>query len=88
MFKSVEIQQAMPIFGKGNKKRLIATRNHLLLSYIEATTCCNKTSLHRKTNHGLTGRHTEIRKFFIGQFGITKPPYWRITMQRHTFWTS
>lgn len=61
MFKSVEIQQAMPIFGKnsasrkqrklvyfveeqpilckGNKKRLIATRNHILLSYVEAMTC-------------------------------------------------
>lgn len=39
MFKSVEIQQAMPIFGKGNKKRLIAARNHILLSYVEAMTC-------------------------------------------------
>lgn len=61
MFKSVEIQQAMPILCKnrasrkqrklvyfvevqpilckGNKKRLIAARNHILLSYVEAMTC-------------------------------------------------
>ena len=39
MFKSVEIQQATPIFGKGNKKRLIATRNHILLQHDEAVIC-------------------------------------------------
>ena len=32
----VEVQ---PILCKGNKKRLIAARNHILLSYIEAATC-------------------------------------------------
>ena len=86
--KLVYFIEVQPILCKGNKKRLIATRNHILLSYIEAATCCNKTSLHRKINHRQTGRHMEIRKFFIGQFDTTKPPHWRITIQRHTFWTS
>ncbi|MFQ9997088.1 MAG: hypothetical protein ACLRV7_08440 [Hoylesella buccalis] len=39
-------------------------------------------------NDGQTGRHMEVRKFFIGQFDTIKPPHWRITIQRHTFWTS
>lgn len=32
-------KQATPIFGKGNKKRLIATRNHILLQHDEAVIC-------------------------------------------------
>lgn len=39
MFKSVEIQQAQPIICKDSKKRLIAARNRILLSYVEAMTC-------------------------------------------------
>lgn len=68
-------KQAMPITCKDSKKRLIAIRNHLLLSYVEAMTCCNKTSLHRKINHRQTGRHMVIRKFFISQFDTTKLPH-------------
>lgn len=88
MFKSVEIQQAQPIICKDSKKRLIAARNHILLCHVEATTRGNNTSLHRKTNQGQTGRREGHGKYFSGQLDTKRPTGWRITMLRHTFWTS